>query len=94
MYNKYYDDVTINHDTIAQFPIDCNLTNLIMVRVSSDELEVPVEQDDPYNSHIQSTFVPTIMTGVTEQQAIHQSVMHRCRHVRAFALLSLNFALP
>lgn len=51
------------------------MTDLTTVNMSSDELEVPAEQDDPYNFHMQSTFVPTVMTGVTEQQTIHQSVM-------------------
>lgn len=75
--NKYYDDVTINHDIVEQLPIDSDLTNLITVRVSSDELEIPVQQDDPYDSNMHGTFVPTVTAGITEQQAIHQSVMNQ-----------------
>ena len=78
MYNKYYNDVTINHDTpsLEQLQIDSDLTNLITMTVSSDELEIPTDhKGDPSNSHMHSTFVPAATTGFTEQQAIHQSVM-------------------
>ena len=76
LYNKYYNDVTINHDTLEQLPVDSDLTNLITMTVSSDEFEIPTDHEgDPSNSHIHSTFVPAATTGFTEQQAIHQSLM-------------------
>jgi len=71
LYNKYYDDVTIDHDTLKQLPIDSDLTNLFTMTVSSDELEIPLEHEgDPSNFHMHGTFIPA-----REQQAIHQSVM-------------------
>ena len=78
LHNKYYNDVTINHDTLEQLPIDSDLTNLITVSIdSSDLLEIPVQQDDPYESLMSSTFVPAAATDFTEQQAIRQSIMNQ-----------------
>ena len=38
-----YNDVMINHNTLEKLPIDSELTNLITMTVSSDELEIPTD---------------------------------------------------
>lgn len=44
--------------TLGMLPIDSHLTNLVMVTVSSNEVELLAEHyDDPCNTHLQSTFV-------------------------------------
>jgi len=78
-HNKYYSDVTINNDTLEQLPIDSDLTNLITVSVCSDQIKVPVQQDDPYECHMNSTFVPGATTAFTEQKAIDQSIIYQPR---------------
>ena len=57
-------------------PVDGHLTNLPSMRVSCDELKTPAPDDeDPYIAHIGSTFIPMPVRGLTEQQAIQQSVL-------------------
>lgn len=74
--NKYYNDVIIDHDTLSTLPIDSQLTNLVSVSISSDGVEFPADQDsDPYNTHLQSTFVPATMRSCTEQEMIQHSIM-------------------
>ena len=74
--NKYYNDVIIDHDTLSTLPIDSQLTNLVSVSISSDGVEIPADQDsDPYNTHLQSTFVPATMRSCTEQEMIQHSIM-------------------
>lgn len=59
--NRYYSDVTIDHDTLRMLPIDGNLTNLSAVTVSSDEARLLEEHidSDICNAHLPSTFVPS-----------------------------------
>ena len=77
--NIYYHDVTINHETLALLPDDSDLTNLLAVHISSDQLETPPEQesqdDDPHSAYLHTTFVPTTTRGLTEQQRIQQSIL-------------------
>lgn len=74
--NVYYHDVTINHDTLALLPDYSDLTNLLALHMSSDQLEIPLQQnDDPHSAHLHSTFVPTMSRGLTEQQKIRQSIL-------------------
>ena len=75
--NKYYNDVTINHDTLSMLPNDSQLTNLVSISVSLDSVvETPGNQDsDPYNAYIPSTFVPATARSFTEQEMIQQSIM-------------------
>ena len=53
--NRYYNDVTIDSNTLEMLPIDGQLTNLSSVSVSS---ELSSENDD-HDPHLQSTFVHT-----------------------------------
>ena len=75
--NIYYHDVTIDQSVLAQLPIDGELTtNLRTIRVESNEENTPVrDDDDPYSAHLESTFIPMPMRGVTEQQAIQESMV-------------------
>ena len=74
--NRYYNDVTINHDTLEMLPIDSRLTDLPSVTVSSNEVELSSEHGvDPYSAHLQSTFVPTSAQSFTEQERIQQSII-------------------
>ena len=77
--NKYYHNVTINTTILAHLPVDGELTNLLTTTLSStdDEVENPSQDgEDPYTAHLRSTFVPLSTRGVTEQQAIQQSLSH------------------
>ena len=80
LHNKYYDNVIINHDTVEQLPIDSDLTNLVAVTLDSDEVETTLQHSSPYESHMNSTFVPGGMTGITEQEAIRQSINNEQQH--------------
>ncbi len=74
-HNMYYRNITIDHSALTLLPTDGDLTNLPTMRVSSDEEEIPAREDEtPYNSHLGSTFIPKPTRGVTEQQAIEQSI--------------------
>ena len=75
--NIYYRDVTIDQSVLAQLPVDGELTtNLRTIRVESGEENTPVRDDeDPYSAHLDSTFIPMPMRGVTEQQAIQESIV-------------------
>ena len=77
-HNIYYRNVTIDHSVLAQLPTDGDLTNLPTMRVNYDEEEMPARDDDePYDAHLSSTFVPLPVRGQTEQQVIRQSVIQQ-----------------
>lgn len=78
--NKYYHDVTINHDILATIPDDSHLTNLASFNLHSCDTEtneVPPQQEvDPYNVHLHSTFVPLSARSSTEHERIQSSIMN------------------
>ncbi len=80
-HNFYYSNVTIDHSVLALLRIDGDLTILPTMSITSDHLEeAPAREDEePYSSHLGSTFVPLPVRGQTEQQAIQQSVSQQNR---------------
>ena len=84
--NIYYRDVTIDHGVLALLPVDGELTNLCTMRMLSTEVDTAFERhnEDPSYAHLGSTFVPIPARGVTEQEAINQTIMQsgNCTPVR------------
>ncbi len=81
--NLYYRDVTINQNILASLPVDSLLTEIRTIRVSSSEVDMPARDDeDPHSAHIPSTFLPMPQRGVTEEEAIQQSVIQGNNHVK------------
>jgi len=76
--NPYYHDVTINRDTLTLLPDDSDLTDLLPVHVLPDELPeiVPQQDGDLDTLPLHSTFVPTTIRGLTEQQRIEESILN------------------
>ena len=75
--NIYYRDITIDHSVLALLPTDGELSNLETMTVSSStEVDTtPVLNDeDPHDAHLRSTFLPMPTRGVTEQEVIQQSI--------------------
>ena len=68
----YYRDVTINQSVLALLPVDGQLTQIQTIRVDLP----PREDEDSHSPHLPSTFLPMPVGGggVTEQEAIRQSV--------------------
>ena len=61
----------IDHNVLALSPHDGDLANLPTMQVSLDEEEGPARgEEEPYHSHLSSTFVPMPVRGQTEQQKI------------------------
>lgn len=75
--NTYYKNITINHSVLDQLPLDAELTNLPVMRVSSSDEDIPARQDeDPRDSHLGSMFVPLPSQGVTDRARSHPTVDH------------------
>ncbi len=80
--NVYYRDVTIDHSVLALLPVDGQLTQIKTVRVSSSEVDMPAREDEhPHSAHLPSTFIPMPQRGITEEEAIEQSVIQGNNHV-------------
>jgi len=79
--NKYYKNITINSEALDVLPEDDNVNNLPSVYLestdSSDDIEEPSEHQDPYNSILSGSFVPTTVHRMTEQETVRQSVQQR-----------------
>ena len=73
--NRYYAEVTIDNHTLGTLPIDDHLTNVSSIFLSSNDVKVSAQNDDD-DSNLQSTFVLTSARTFTEQQMIHQSIVH------------------
>ena len=75
--NIYYRNVTIDDSVLQLLPVDGELDNLPTVRIpSSGEADIPAREDeDPRSAHLASTFLPMPTRGITEQEAIQQSVI-------------------
>lgn len=75
--NTYYQHITINTEALALLPEDGDLTGLCSVTVNSttnDQEESQENMDDPYNTHLEWSFVPIVTQRLTEQEKIRQSV--------------------
>ncbi len=76
--NIYYRNVTIDENLIALLPIDSDLTTIPCITVPATlEEEIPAHSphEDSDTAHMSSTFVPLPATGITERQAIYNSLL-------------------
>ena len=69
--NKYYHNVHINPDALSMLPEDGDLSGLQSVTLDSadEDTESPPaqdEDDDPYSTHLSSSFVPSTTQRMTE----------------------------
>ena len=83
--NKYYRSVHINADALAMLPEDGDLSGLHSVMISSaDEdtgsLSSQDEYQDPYDTHLSGSFVPSTTQRMTEQETVRQSLQERHSH--------------
>ena len=88
--NRYYLNVCINLDALALLPEDGNLTGLRSVTLDStiDNPEPLFAQDeDPYDAHLTTSFVPSTAQQMTEQEIVRQSVQERQPHQQQVAPL-------
>ena len=82
VHNKYYRNVHINPDALSMLPEDGDLSGLQSVTLDSadEDTESPPEQDeadDPYSTHLSSSFVPSTTQRMTEQKTVRHSVQER-----------------
>ena len=81
--NRYYraNYVHINQDALALLPQDEHLTNVASVSVDSsgpsDQQVSTAEEDDPYDGHLATSFVPNATRSMTEQETVRHSVQQR-----------------
>ena len=80
--NKYYRNVHINPDALSMLPEDGDLSGLQSVTLDSadEDTESPPaqdEDDDPYSTHLSSSFVPSTTQRMTEQKTVRQSMQER-----------------
>ena len=73
--NKYYHNIRINLEAVAMLPKNSNLSGLHTVSLDSTEEktglpEILDEEDDPYNSHLCGSFVPSTNQRMTEQETV------------------------
>lgn len=75
--NIYYRNISISQEALALLPEDGDLTGVCSVNIVSSlsDEEEPLAQgvDDPYNSHLERTFVPIVTQRLTEQETISAS---------------------
>ena len=83
--NIYYRNIIIDHNVLALLPTDGELTSIRTMTVSASSSEVdtppmndndtpPMNDNNPHDAHLPSMFLPMPVRGVTEQEAIHQSI--------------------
>ena len=76
--NIFYRDVIIDTAVLAQIPVDGDLsTFLSTVNIGStddDHIGFPPSDDTVNTSHLVNSFIPLPLRGVTEQEAIQQSL--------------------
>ena len=74
--NKYYHNVCINHEALAMLPDDGDLSGLHSVSLDSTEehTDSQDEGEDPYDTHLSGSFVPSTSRRMTEQETVRQSV--------------------
>jgi hypothetical protein len=85
--NKYYRSVCINQDALAMPPEDGDLSGLHSVSFESMEditgsPETQDEDEDPYDTNLSGSFVPSTTQRMTEQETVRQSVQERQSHQR------------
>lgn len=83
--NRYYRNIQINPNALAMLPEDGDLTGLHSVTLNSTtkDPELPsVQEQDPYNTFISASFVPSTAQRMTEQETVRQSVQKRQSHLQ------------
>ena len=88
--NKYYHNIQINLEAVVTLPDDGDLSGLHSVSLDSTEEntgspETLDEDDDPYDSHLSGSFVPSTTQQMTEQETVRQSVHQRQSHQQQVA---------
>ena len=85
--NKYYHNVRINPEALEILPEDGDLSGLHSVSLDSmeDDTETQHEDEDPYDTHLSGSFVPSTTQRMTEQETVRQSVQQRQSHQRPVA---------
>ena len=80
--NVYYHNLTIDHDSLALLPEDGDISGLTSVTfecISGETSQDPssTADEDLYDAHLATTFVPIFRSQRTEQETIRQSVQKR-----------------
>ena len=83
--NKHYRNIHINLEALAMLPEDGDLSGLHLVSLDSTEEhtgspETLDEDNDPYNTHLSGSFVPSTTQQMTEQETVRQSVQQQQSH--------------
>ena len=80
--NKYYRNVHINPDALAMLPENGNLSGIHSVTLNSTDEDTGSastldEDEDPYNTHLSGSFVPSTTQRMTEQETVRHTVQER-----------------
>ena len=81
--NRYYLNVCINVDALALLPEDGNLNRLHSITLNStidDPEPLSAQNEDPYDAHLSTSFVPSTTQWMTELETVRQSVQERQPH--------------
>ena len=72
--NKYFSNITIDNEALLQLPQDGDLPNIPSITYDDDDAEDMITESeagsgqDPYNTHLSTTFVPSNCQTRTEQE--------------------------
>ena len=88
--NKYYRNIQINLEAVATLPEDGDLSGLHSVSLDCTEEDTGLlgtfdKDDDPYDTHLSGSFVPSTTQRMTEQEMVRQSVYQRQSHQQQVA---------
>ena len=80
--NKYYRNICIDPDALAMLPEDGDLSGLNSITLNSNDEDTgsfaaPDQDEDPYETNLSSSFVPSTTQQMTEQETVKQSVQDR-----------------
>ena len=79
--NIYYRNVTIDLVALSLLPEDGDVSGQCSVVLDSqDEEQVETANEDSYNAHLSTTFLPRLACRMTEQETVRQSVQERLSH--------------
>lgn len=78
--NIYFSNITINSDNVSALPDDQVLSSLPTLSISNDT-DVTVDQnvstaapEDPHNSHLSQSFVPSVHHTMTKEESISHAL--------------------
>ena len=83
--NKYYRNIHITLEAVATLPEDANVSGLHSVSLDSTEEDGGLQgtlngDEDPYNTHLSGSFIPSTIQRTTEQETVRQSLQQRQSH--------------